>query len=171
MAVLKREEIKEFPQKKKRSNTLHSELVEIGYRWLMYKARCSFALKEIVNMSDETPDVIGFRGNHSILIEVKTSRADFLADKKKRFRISPEKGMGNYRLFLCPEGLIKPDELPEGWGLLYCKGKRVKCIVPEEVEYLGKMSRFNKDLMKEQTLLCSVVRRMHAKKLLQNIYN
>lgn len=29
------------------------------------------------------------------------------------------------RWYLCPEGVIKPDELPEGLGLLYWDGKRI----------------------------------------------
>lgn len=27
--------------------------------------------------------------------------------------------MGDYRYYCCPKGLIKPEELPLGWGLLY----------------------------------------------------
>ena len=34
----------------------------------------------------ERPDALGFRNGVSCLIEVKVTRADFLADKKKRFR-------------------------------------------------------------------------------------
>lgn len=78
-----------------------------------------------VTNSGEQPDALGFRSGVSCLIECKTSRADFLADRKKRFRVNPELGMGDWRFMLTPEGLIKQDELPEGWGLLETTGKRI----------------------------------------------
>lgn len=67
----------------------HSELIEIGYRWLLKHTSCGVAFKELraICPNGEIPDVIGFGGfGHSVLIEVKISRADFLADKKKIFR-------------------------------------------------------------------------------------
>lgn len=66
---------------------------------------------------DERPDCIGFRQNCSVLIECKTSRSDYLADAKKPWR-QGACGMGNWRFYLCPKGLIKKEELPYGWGLL-----------------------------------------------------
>lgn len=74
---------------------------------------------EIVTSNNEIPDVIGFASGYSSLVEVKTSRKDFLRDKKKSFRANPEQGMGNYRFYACPSDLIKVDELPENWGLIY----------------------------------------------------
>lgn len=68
----------------------------------------------------EQPDALGFRSGVSVLIECKTSRPDFLADKKKKFRVDPAMGMGDWRFFLTPKGLISVSELPEGWGLLEC---------------------------------------------------
>jgi hypothetical protein len=73
----------------------------------------------------EQPDCLGFRSGVSCLIECKTSRSDFLADRKKRFRIDPTKGMGDWRFMLTPKGLITVEELPEGWGLLETDGRRV----------------------------------------------
>ncbi|WP_407503022.1 hypothetical protein [Xanthomonas euvesicatoria] len=58
-----------------------------------------------------------------MLIEVKVSRADFLADARKEHRINPAQGVGKWRYFMCPEGLIDVDELPERWGLLWVSGK------------------------------------------------
>lgn len=83
----------------------HKYLVEIGYKWLLSK--CSFAIKELVTHTNEQPDVIGFNANGSFVLEVKTSRADFLADKKKPFRLIPSDGMGDWRFFIDPKGLIK----------------------------------------------------------------
>jgi hypothetical protein len=33
--------------------------------------------------------------------------------------------MGQFRYFMCEPGTIRPDELPERWGLLYAHEKRV----------------------------------------------
>ena len=54
----------------------------------------------------EHPDALGFRNGASCLIEVKCSRSDFLADRKKVFRAEPEKGMGDWRFYLCEPGVI-----------------------------------------------------------------
>ena len=49
-----------------------------------------------------------------------------------------------WRYFICPTDLIKPDELPERWGLIYVSpSKRCKYIkgamaVPKECGYSGK---------------------------------
>jgi hypothetical protein len=89
----------------------------------------------------EIPDAIGWlRSGVSLLIECKASRGDFLSDAVKPSRRSgkagvpvspapnppkPEskpprktEGLGAYRFYLTPSGLLRPDELPEGWGLL-----------------------------------------------------
>ena len=76
----------------------------------------------------ELPDAIGFRNGVSCLIEVKVSRSDFLADKKKHFRKKPETGMGDWRFFMCPPDVIKPEDLPHGWGLLYVYPKQIRKI-------------------------------------------
>ena len=74
----------------------------------------------------ENPDVWGYDGYSTVVIEVKVSHSDFKADQKKYWRnAKPEHQAGNRRWYLCPEGIIKPDELPEGWGLLYWDGKRI----------------------------------------------
>lgn len=81
----------------------------------------------------EMPDVIGYRSatddTETIVVEVKVSRADFLADANKPHR-APGKGMGLYRYYMCPEGLIGPEEVPSRWGLLYVTPKgRVKAVL------------------------------------------
>jgi hypothetical protein len=59
----------------------------------------------------------------SVVVEVKTSRSDFLADFKKPHRSGDTVGIGMYRYYMCPEGVIRPDELPERWGLLYVNNR------------------------------------------------
>lgn len=84
--------------------------------------------------SGETPDAMGWRmAGHldgSVVVEVKVSRSDFKADMKKAHRSGDSLGMGNWRYYLCPEGLIVPDDLPEKWGLIYADDKgRVRPVV------------------------------------------
>lgn len=76
----------------------------------------------------EKPDAIGFRNGASCLIEVKCSRSDFLADRKKHFRIEPDQGMGDWRFFMCAPGIIEISDLPAGWGLLHVSGHTVKKV-------------------------------------------
>lgn len=77
----------------------------------------------------EIPDVLGFYGaGWTTLIEVKVSRADFLSDAKKPFRSYPSHGMGDYRYYLTPEGMLDVDELPSGWGLMEWRGKKLKVV-------------------------------------------
>ena len=73
----------------------------------------------------EKPDAIGFRNGASCLIEVKCSRSDFLADRKKHFRIDPTAGMGDWRFFMSEPGIIGVKDLPDGWGLLHVSGRKV----------------------------------------------
>ena len=69
------------------------------------------------NNHGEQPDVLGVNMyGESILVEVKVSRSDFLADKKKPWR-EDGKGIGDKRIFLTPKGLLKADEIPYGWQL------------------------------------------------------
>jgi len=111
----------------------HAELCMIALKWLKRANSagghgCHIALSECRSGWDgEIPDAIGFRaaGLHdgSVVVEVKTSRADFIADRKKPHRQRGE-GMGNWRYFMCPEGVIQANELPDGWGLLWVNSRR-----------------------------------------------
>jgi hypothetical protein len=89
--------------------------------------RCQYAVVELERVG-ECPDAFGWGGSTTQLIEVKISRSDFLSDKKKLWRKQPEYGLGRFRSYLCPEGLISPDELPQNWGLLYMNGKKITRI-------------------------------------------
>ena len=54
-------------------------------------------------------------------MEVKVSRSDFLADRKKPHR--QQGGVGSFRYYMCPEGLIDIKDLPHGWGLLWVNSR------------------------------------------------
>lgn len=79
--------------------------------------------------SPEQVDGIAWNGYGSFLVEAKMSISDFRADAKKEFRQNPESGVGKYRYYACPEGLLKPEDLPEKWGLIYVNEKG-KCSMP-----------------------------------------
>lgn len=106
----------------------HNHLCGLAVKWLQRPQSnnghgCCVAFSEVKSgWSGEIPDAIGFRrkgsfDDGSVVVEVKVSRSDFLADAKKPHR--QDGGLGNWRYFMCPEGLIGADELPEGWGLLW----------------------------------------------------
>lgn len=82
----------------------------------------------------ETPDAIGWHSRCSVVVECKISRNDFLADKKKPFRVEPKKGMGTFRFYLVPKGLLKvADVSGTEWGILEydcTKKRRVGVLVP-----------------------------------------
>ncbi|MBY7854272.1 hypothetical protein KW429_11250 [Vibrio fluvialis] len=95
-------------------------------RWMKKQGFSVVASNIRAAQSREIIDAIGFRDLCSILIESKVSRSDFLADRKKPERQKGAKGLGTYRFYICPVGLIEPQEvLPLGWGLLYSDGKKV----------------------------------------------
>lgn len=94
----------------------HSELIETGARFLKHQGYWMW-LAEPSTTCVEKPDLIAWKLDHSILLECKVSRADFLKDGKKSFR-KDGTGMGNFRIYVAPKGLIKTNELPDGWGLL-----------------------------------------------------
>jgi hypothetical protein len=79
---------------------------------------------------DERPDALLFNSSGTFLVETKVTRQDFLNDRKKTFRAEPSQGVGKYRYYACPEGLIKPEELPERWGLIYVRDKNKRAIMP-----------------------------------------
>lgn len=92
----------------------HSELVDIAHRLVLKKFSCGCAYKEkVTTATTEIPDVIGFGAwGHSVLIEVKISRADF---KRNAYKVH-KSPMGKYRFFCVPDGLVTLQELPQGWG-------------------------------------------------------
>jgi hypothetical protein len=106
----------------------HAQFVERAVRWLR-SHRCGVVLSEQACISGEMPDAIGWkRANHSVLVECKVTRADFLADRTKPFRQKSEQGVGSERFYLTPPALVKPDELPVGWGLLELRRGRIEVI-------------------------------------------
>lgn len=115
----------------------HKELVRRAARWLQNQGQCPVVLYEM-EINGEIPDVIGWRGagQMSILIECKTSREDFKRDLDKRCRQN-DNSVGQYRYYFAEKDLIKPEEVPEGWGLLECSAyiKKRKDPVKRELTF------------------------------------
>ena len=106
----------------------HALLVRAAVEWLR-RYRCGVVLSEQACISGEVPDAIGWkRACHSVLVECKISRGDFLADRAKPFREAPELGVGSERFYLVPAGLVRGEELPAGWGLLEYSRRGVQVV-------------------------------------------
>lgn len=104
----------------------HAQMVERAVRWLR-SYRCGVVLSEQACASGEMPDAIGWkRASHSVLVECKISRADFLADREKPWRKKPKCALGCERFYMAPIGLLRPEEMPEGWGLLQVRNRKVE---------------------------------------------
>lgn len=148
----------------------HDKLVSLGARWLKRNGFPVVATELKCSGSREQPDVIGFRSSCSAVIEVKVSRSDFLADGKK-----PERnggGLGVYRFYLCPAGLVTLSDLPERWGLLEVDGRQVNAVLAPRgnywpaldapSEFLGSWADFQHtpDSSAERSALFSIARRL-----------
>ena len=155
----------------------HADLVLRAEKWLK-RFGCKIVFREFVAYTPygEIPDAIGWKSGFSILIECKASRADFLSDKKKKFRQNPERGMGHVRLYMCEPSVINKDDLPDGWGLLWVRGKTVERIVaPKGNTFFGiedyGMKFFNdRSLKGEVNMLLSALRRLQIRGHFDEIY-
>lgn len=113
----------------------HSDLCAIAVKWLKRPEsrkgpNCHVAISETSSYT-EIPDAVGYSKaqihkmdrqddiDFCTVVEVKVSRADFLKDASKPHRVNSEEGIGDHRYYMCPKDLIKKEELPAGWGLLY----------------------------------------------------
>jgi hypothetical protein len=157
MAIIRQEDYDRFfkkpPPKPKRSIDFsqHRDMCQRAAKWLRGTMGCNVAVWEITACANEKPDAIGWNPYKSTLVECKMSRSDFLRDKLKYHKKTPESGMGNYRYYMCPPGIIKIDELPTNWGLLYLKNGRVSII--------KKADRQAANLHAERAFLASILRR------------
>lgn len=151
----------------------HDDLVKRAARWLRQQG-CGIVFDDrfrAICHSGEQPDAIGWRDGLSILIECKASRSDFLADRAKRFRQEPAKGMGDWRFFMAPVGMISVGELPQGWGLLEATPKQVKKThgFPGNVGW-WQHKPFEGNKRYENQMMYSALRRMEVRGHLNQIY-
>ena len=142
----------------------HDELIDRGRRWLASggkHAACPVVITDMTTGASETPDVLGWNGKQSILIEAKTSRADYRADQKKYFRRMPSAGVGTHRYYLPPPGLLSADDLPAGWGLLEAH--------PRFVRTVRESGFFQAAARTEVQMLVSLVRRLGQRSPLEGV--
>jgi hypothetical protein len=145
----------------------HDDLVKRAVSWLKRpaskqlgefewwrKAGCGVVVPELVSYAPENPDAIGWMsGGYSYLIECKASRSDFLADRHKGHRAN---GAGAQRLFLCEPGVIPPEKLPAGWGLLHCHAQQITIeVVP--------VHNAERNLSAEMSMMYSLLRRVEVR--------
>ncbi len=131
----------------------HDELVHRAVKWLRGTMRCPIVYAEMVTAARSIPDAIGWKYRSVHLVECKTSRADLMRDRHKP---SHRDGyvMGTHRWYMTPIGLLAPEEVPDGWGLLEVHTKITRKVV--EAPYV---ERTTKAMMEEAILLQSAIRR------------
>jgi hypothetical protein len=142
----------------------HNELIDIGRRWLIKPYAscapyghygCALVLTELCagTRYSEQPDILGYSTKATIIIECKTSRSDFYADKNKPFRAF-EEGIGGQRWYLAPKGIIPIEKLPDKWGLLeVTSDKKIHVTRPAELQ--------PRDFHSEMKMLISTIRRLN----------
>ena len=129
-------------------------------RWLRSKKNkehwetpWKYVAVELVCYGTENADVWATNGWSSIVVEVKTSKKDFKSDFRKKYRQEHWRDQipGNYRYYLVPKGVIPPNELPEGCGLLEWDGKKIVRTLSAKFRQVTNRA----DLI----YLCSILRR------------
>ncbi|WP_311949287.1 hypothetical protein [Halomonas piscis] len=151
----------------------HDDLVGRAEKWLRTMG-CGVVFNDSFRArtaTGEQPDAIGWRDGLSILVECKVSRADFLADRKKRFRAESSQGMGDWRFIMCPPRMVSAEELPFGWGLLYAHPKKIERAsgVPPNSRWWSDQP-FEGNKRCETQLMYSALRRLNIRGHFDAIY-
>lgn len=159
----------------------HQELCRLAVKWLQRAPgrngpACQVAFSEAkCGWNGEIPDAIGFRtaaeDEGSVVVEVKTSRSDFIADRAKAHRQDPVSGMGMYRYYLAPEGLIAVSDLPELWGLVEVSYRGVMSVRAGHVMHSRAQQpawRHERSVAREWLLLASMLSRVGDVEALQS---
>lgn len=88
--------------------------------------------------------------------EVKISKSDFKADSKKRkvkfYEMRIQKHIPNYFYYVCPDGLIKNEQLPNYAGLFYVIDNELKVIKKAPL-----LSKFKHDKEKVLIKFCRIL--------------
>lgn len=136
----------------------HQDLVSKAAKWSASQG-CVVVTTEVGSWYNrEIPDALGWKVSPSVwstTIECKVSRSDFLVDAKKWGRTA-KKSVGRERWYLTPPGLLDPQEVPDGWGLLEISGRGL------EVRRYASTWAFKDviDYESELAILLSVCRRL-----------
>jgi hypothetical protein len=140
------------------ASELHSKLCERAGAWLASRWKCAVvAVEPRAWAVQEEPDAFGWDidgGSH--LVECKVGLADFLRDAHKPHR--GPKGMGTFRWYLAPKGVVPVDKLPPYWGLATVSGQ-MKRVVIERPAWDRPFT--DERAKREAGLLACIVRRTH----------
>ena len=153
--------------KRKRDNTTHHQMCCQVAKWLQgrwsgKKPYAHYVAVELVTQGYENTDVFGFNPTYSTMIEIKVSRTDFLRDKQK---YSNKFGrVGDYKYYCCPKDIIKVNDLPDKWGLLYIDDNG-------EIDLIKMADETDTNLYTERSIICSIMRREGIKKQVFNYRN
>ena len=139
----------------------HTELCNLGARWLKLNGlinwqKPKYVIVEIESVGISQPDIFGFGCSYTQQIEVKVSRSDFLADKKKHHRKHPHLDVGQLRSYLCPSGIILLKDLPDNWGLIWIDDKGYFSVLKEPIPQ-------DRNASDELKIIYSILRRIGIK--------
>ncbi len=175
MAIIRTQDFsddKETPKEMPKVFSAHSLLVLSAEKWMRNTLGCRVTLREFdaYTSNGEIPDVIGWVNRRCILTEVKASRSDFLSDKKKRFRRPDMPALGHWRFYFTVPNIIKPEELPAGWGLYELwHSKRV--YYKAGIKYRNaEQPPLNSNRNDEVAILVSALRRLEIRGVLEQVY-
>lgn len=144
-------------RKRKDDTDYHTRLCRLSAKFLKSQGgvgsipKMAYITVELCTQNCEQPDVFAWNSWTSVLVEVKVSRSDFFADLKKPFRIEQKEGVGEFRYYCCPIDLIKEDEIPKNWGLLYEKDGKITLV--------KKANRQQACMYGERAIMTSIMRR------------
>lgn len=166
------------------SEITHDDLVSRAKTFLVNDLGCGFAFTEFhtsVISLHGVPDGIGFRqrGQCSVLIECKTSRSDFHRDRKKPHRQNDSPGLGNVRFYMAPRGLVTPNEVPGGWGLIEVYEHAGRLAAKRTHGYRGQIRKdyteesnywHESNKKAERAMMYSALRRLQIRGHIESIY-
>lgn len=134
----------------------HADLCKRAGAWLRGRHKCCVVAVEPRTMkTGEQPDAIGWTSyGWSVLVEVKVSRSDFLRDRHKPHRQTGT-GMGQERWYLAPPGVLRAEDMPDGWGLAEAHERMVRVVKPAASTGVMDHARFRWEV----GLLLSLVQR------------
>lgn len=100
----------------------------------------TIALYEVKGHWENTDVITWNSSGTSTVFEIKMSRSDFLADRKKKCRKEGETPCGDFFAYVCFGDFIKKEEVPENWGLFYYKNGKFRCIkqIPKNYHFMKK---------------------------------
>ena len=128
----------------------HDYLVQRARNWLVAGGGCRFAFAEFSTwFTRDIPDAIGFQENGlTVMVECKTSRSDFHADKRKASRQNG-KPLAHYQYYLCEKGVIVPNDLDGlesgDWGLLWIKSSKAVSVKRYPKSHFYKKTEWGQD--------------------------